>query len=70
MQLLRIGGLFQGGEIVAIVRAGVTVRMPDNSFRSYDCNAVEKIMRQQYASRSPVKRVRGKSRKYQQSRVS
>lgn len=66
-QLLKIGGVFQGGEIVAIVRAGVTVRMPDNSFRSYDPKTVETTMRREYPQRTPIRRVRGKSRKYQQA---
>jgi len=66
-QLLKIGGVFQGGEIVAIVRAGVTVRMSDNSFRSYDPKTVETIMRREYPQRTPIRRVRGKSKKYQQA---
>lgn len=67
MQLLKIGGEFQGGKIVAIIHAGVTVRMADNSFRSYDRKTVEMIMRQEYPQQTPVRRVRGKSRKYQQA---
>ena len=46
MQLLKIGGEFDGGMIVSIVRAGVTVRKPDGTMVSYTPAAVEAVVRQ------------------------
>lgn len=59
MQLLKIGGTFENGTVVAIVKAGVTVRMPDGTMTSYDPAAVETIMRQMFPDSSPRRTVAG-----------
>lgn len=57
MQLLKIGGTFENGTIVAITRSGVTTRASDGALRCYSPAEVEAAMQRQLAEQPRHKTV-------------